>query len=185
MWRGTESSVAERCSGAVATLVLRGRRGAPINGGRGINGVRGRPGAVEALRDAMLVVDSGYDGGGAGCVCKRMGRGQAVKGIGRVCCGSHHLAKGEAYVGARRFDGRAQRRVLEEWRGGRVELDAGSQGRAHHPGVVWSKRHRFLQDSRGEGWRQLRDMSTCHGKRLPGRDGECSWLGWACIARSK
>jgi hypothetical protein len=72
---GTEASVAEGCGCPVAALVLGGGRRASVDGGRGIDGVRSWAGAVEALRDAMLVVDGGYDGGSARCVCKRMGRG--------------------------------------------------------------------------------------------------------------
>jgi hypothetical protein len=168
-WRLSNASVAQGRSGAVAALVLGGRRGPAIYRCRRIDGVGGGPGAVEALRDMVLVVDGRNHGGGASGVGKAVARGQAVEGIGRAGRRAHDLAQREAHVGARRLRGRAQRVVLEERRRGRVQLDAGAQRRAHHPGVARSKRHRFLQESRRGEARQFLDISRRHGNCLPVR----------------
>jgi hypothetical protein len=166
-WRLANAGVAEGSSGAVAALVLGGRRRPAVYRGGRIDGVGGGAGAVEALRDVVLVVDGRNHGGGAGRVCKAVARGQAVEGIGRARRGTHNLAQGEADVGARRLRGRAQRVVLEAGRRRRVQLDASPQRRAHHPGVVGGKRHRFLQESRRGDARQLSDISRRHGNCLP------------------
>jgi hypothetical protein len=169
------ASVAEGSRGSVATLVLgRGRRSS-IYGGRGIDGICGRPGAVEALRNLVLIVDGRNHSGRTSRIRKASRRREAVEGIGRARGGPDNLAKCETDVGARRLDRGAQWCVLQEGRRRRVELDTRAEGRAHHPGVMWSKRHLFLQDSRGGQSRKLRDISTRHGKRA--EDEECVDVG--------
>jgi hypothetical protein len=173
--RRSVASIAERSRSSVAALVLgRGRRSA-VDGRRGIDGVRSRPGAVKALRNLVSIVDGCNHSGRARRIRKTPRRGKTVKGIGRARSGPNDLAKRETDVGARRLDWGAQWRVSHGGRRRRVELDTRAKGRAHHPGVIRSKRHLFLQDSRGGQSRKLRDISTRHGKRAA--EEECVDVG--------
>lgn len=155
--RGPEAGIAQGERGPVAALVLHGRRGAAVDGGGGIDGVGGRACAVEALRDMAVVVYGGNDGGSAGGIAKRGARGQAVKGIGRVCRGADDLAQGNGDVGASLLDGRARGRLVEG-RGRGIELDGGPNGWAH-PGIGGRKRHGGLQVDGGGGLQWRADMS--------------------------
>jgi hypothetical protein len=167
--RRTEAGIAQGSGGAIAALVLRGRRGPAIYGRGSIDGVGGRPRAVEALRYVVVVLYRRNDSSRTGCVRKGAPRGEAVEGIGGARGAAHNLAKCQADVGAAWLDWRAQWRVPEKWRWRWVELDARPQSRAHHPRVIWRKRHVFIQDCRGRGLRKLSNISAPHGKceRLP------------------
>jgi hypothetical protein len=112
-----------------------------------------------------LVVYARNDSGSTRSVAKGAARRQAVKGIGRIGRGSDDLAQCKTGFGASSLDGRARGR-LEEWRWRGIELDAGPDGWAHHPGIGGRKRHRGLQVSGRGGLRWLADMSKRrHGTR--------------------
>jgi hypothetical protein len=166
--RRPDAGLAQRGGGTIATLVLRRGGGASIHGRRGVDGTRRRPCAVEALRDALLIVDGREHGGSAGTEGEGARGREAVEGVGRVGRGAHDLAEGEGCFGAVGLDGRAQRGVLEGRRRGR-ELEPAAPGRAHDAGVVRRERH-----GEGRGWRRLRELrltghmsqsvhGTCYG----------------------
>jgi hypothetical protein len=83
-WRLANAGVAEGSSGAVAALVLGGRRRPAVYRGGRIDGVRGGAGAVEALRDVVLVVDGRNHGGGAGRDAKLWPEGRLSKALAEL-----------------------------------------------------------------------------------------------------
>lgn len=87
-WRGASGGIAD----AIPALILCGSRGASIDGGRGIDRIRGGSRAKEALRDIVLLIDVGDNGCSTGGECE--GGGQGIEGIGRGSRGSNDLAEG-------------------------------------------------------------------------------------------
>lgn len=184
----SEASVAQGDGSAVAALVLSGRRGPAVYGCRGIDGIRSRSCAVETLGDLPLGVYARNDSGSTRRVTKAAPRRQAVEGIGRVCRGPNDLAQCKTGFGTSSLDGRA-RGGLEEWGWRGIELDAGADGWAHHPGIGGRKRHRGLQVSGRGGLRWLADISERrHGTRRActmGRgERNIAWLVRESLARN-
>jgi hypothetical protein len=187
-WGAREASVAQRDGCAVAALILGRRRGSAIYGCRRIDGVRSRSCAVETLGDMPLVVYARNDGGSTCCVAKGTPQRQAVEGIGGIGCGTDDLAQCETGFGTSSLDWGA-RGCLEEWGWRGIELDAGADGWAHHPGIGGRKRHRGLQVSGRGGLRWLADISERrHGTRracLFGRgEKNIAWLVRESLARN-